>query len=195
MQITHSSIETAKGPADWFTGDVYIDAVAAPAGSSTFAAANIHLCWAPAPRGTPIRTGRRSSSPRGSGSASMREGAVEVIRPGDRVFFEPGENHWHGAAPNRFMVHVAMNQNDDSGNPSHVGPPRHRRGIRGRAHHRRLTASRRTGARQLRAGSLTTSSASGAQTSAGWSARVSLRRSRTKAGAPSAAGTSSANRR
>jgi hypothetical protein len=35
MQITRSSIHTMKGPADWFTGDVYIDALAAPAGTST----------------------------------------------------------------------------------------------------------------------------------------------------------------
>ena len=45
------------------------------------------------------------------------DGTIEVIRPGDRVFFEPGENHWHGATPNRFMVHVAMQQNDDAGSP------------------------------------------------------------------------------
>ena len=44
-------------------------------------------------------------------------GPVEVIRPGDRVFFEPGENHWHGAAPERFMAHIAMQQNDESGSP------------------------------------------------------------------------------
>ena len=43
MQIIRSSIDTAKGSADWFTGDVYIDAVAAPAGSSTFAAASVHF--------------------------------------------------------------------------------------------------------------------------------------------------------
>ena len=47
MQITHSSIDTQKGPADWFTGDVYIDAIAAPAGTTTFAAALVHF--------TPIR--------------------------------------------------------------------------------------------------------------------------------------------
>jgi quercetin dioxygenase-like cupin family protein len=47
----------------------------------------------------------------------QREGApAEVIRPGDRIFFEPGENHWHGAAPNRFMAHVAMHQQDEAGN-------------------------------------------------------------------------------
>jgi hypothetical protein len=43
MQISRSSIDTQKGPADWFTGDVYIDAVAAPAGTSTFAAALVHF--------------------------------------------------------------------------------------------------------------------------------------------------------
>jgi quercetin dioxygenase-like cupin family protein len=36
-----------------------------------------------------------------------------VLRPGDRVFFEPDEDHWHGAAPNRFMAHIALNEVDD----------------------------------------------------------------------------------
>jgi quercetin dioxygenase-like cupin family protein len=36
-----------------------------------------------------------------------------VIRPGDRVFFEPDEDHWHGAAANRFMAHLALNETDD----------------------------------------------------------------------------------
>ena len=43
MQITRSSVQTQKGPADWFTGDVYIDAVAAPEATSTFAAALVHF--------------------------------------------------------------------------------------------------------------------------------------------------------
>jgi quercetin dioxygenase-like cupin family protein len=38
-----------------------------------------------------------------------------VIRPGDSVFFEPNEDHWHGAAPTRFMTHIAMQQADDQG--------------------------------------------------------------------------------
>ena len=72
MQITRSSIDTAKGPADWFTGDVYIDAVAAPAGSSTFAAANVHFtpgartAWHTHPHA------RRSRSPRAPASASAK---------------------------------------------------------------------------------------------------------------------------
>ena len=38
-----------------------------------------------------------------------------MIRSGDRVFFEPGEHHWHGAVPNRFMTHIAMQQADAQG--------------------------------------------------------------------------------
>jgi quercetin dioxygenase-like cupin family protein len=108
MQITRSSIDTQKGPADWFTGDVYIDAVAAPAGTSTFAAANVHFtpgartAWHTHPHGQTIFVTE------GVGLCQREGGPVEVIRPGDRVFFEPGENHWHGAASNRFMVHIAM---------------------------------------------------------------------------------------
>ena len=51
----------------------------------------------------------------GVGLCQRRGGAVEVIRAGDRVFFEPGEEHWHGAAPGRFMTHVAMHQVDEKG--------------------------------------------------------------------------------
>jgi quercetin dioxygenase-like cupin family protein len=51
----------------------------------------------------------------GVGRCQREGGPIEELRPGDRVFFEPGENHWHGAAPNRFMLHIAMQQNDDSG--------------------------------------------------------------------------------
>lgn len=51
----------------------------------------------------------------GVGRCQREGGPAEEIRPGDRVFFEPGENHWHGAAPDRFMLHIAMQQVDDQG--------------------------------------------------------------------------------
>jgi quercetin dioxygenase-like cupin family protein len=117
MQITRSSIDTQKGPADWFTGDVYIDAVAAPEATSTFAAASVHFtpgartAWHTHPHGQTIFVIE------GVGRCQREGGPVEEIRPGDRVFFEPGENHWHGAAPNRFMVHIAMQQIDENGSP------------------------------------------------------------------------------
>ena len=117
MQITRSNIDTQKGPADRFTGDVYIDAVAAPAGSSTFGAAAVHFtpgartAWHTHPHGQTIFVTE------GVGLCQREGEDIEVIRPGDRVFFEPGEDHWHGAAANRFMVHIAMQQNDESGSP------------------------------------------------------------------------------
>ena len=43
MRITPSSIDTQRGPAEWFTGEVYIDAIAAPEATSTFAAASVHF--------------------------------------------------------------------------------------------------------------------------------------------------------
>jgi quercetin dioxygenase-like cupin family protein len=125
MQIIRSTADTQKGPADWFTGDVYIDAVAAPAGPSTFAASLVHFtpgartAWHTHPHGQTIFVTE------GVGRCRREGGPIETIRPGDRVVFEPGEKHWHGAAPNRFMVHLAIHQHDESGVPAiwgeHVG--------------------------------------------------------------------------
>ena len=51
----------------------------------------------------------------------MRGGPIEVIRPGDRVFLEPGEEHWQCAAATRFMTHLAMLEVDDEGNAATWG--------------------------------------------------------------------------
>ena len=116
MKITRSSIDTAKGPADWFTGDVYIDTVAAPEPPARAASALVHFtpgartAWHTHPLGQTIFVTE------GEGRCRREGGPVEVIRPGDRIFFEPGENHWHGAAPNRFMLHIAIQEADDAGN-------------------------------------------------------------------------------
>ena len=121
MELTRNSADTNRGPSDWFTGDVYIDTVAAPAGASRLSASSVHFtpgartAWHTHPHGQTIFVLE------GLGRAQSRGGPVEVIRPGDRVFFEPGEDHWHGAAPNRFMTHIAMLQVDDQGNPATWG--------------------------------------------------------------------------
>ena len=116
MQITRSSIETMAGPSDWFTGTVLLDAVATPSGPSRLSAFSVHFApgartaWHTHPNGQTIYVTE------GVGLCQRRGEAIEVIRPGDRVFFEPGEAHWHGAAPNRFMAHFAMQDTDDAGN-------------------------------------------------------------------------------
>ena len=101
MKLTKSSSATNPGPAEWFTGAVYIDAVAAPTHGSRLNASSVHFApgartaWHIHPNGQTIYVTE------GVGLAQRRGGPIEVIRPGDRVFFEPGETHWHGAAPNR----------------------------------------------------------------------------------------------
>lgn len=121
MQITRSTTETAKGPAEWFTGDVYLDVVAVPTPPARAAAANVHFtpgartAWHTHPFGQTIFVTE------GVGLCQRRGGMVEEIRPGDRVRFEPGEEHWHGAAPDRFMVHLAIQEVDESGNPADWG--------------------------------------------------------------------------
>jgi quercetin dioxygenase-like cupin family protein len=115
MRLTKSSIETTVGPGDWFTGAVYIDTVAAPSEPSRLAAASVH--FAPGARTTwhTHPNGQTIYITEGVGLCQREGGAIEVIRPGDRVFFEPGENHWHGAAPERFMTHIAMHQVNEEG--------------------------------------------------------------------------------
>ena len=51
----------------------------------------------------------------GVGLCQREGGTIEEIRPGDRVHFEPDENHWHGASPTRLMVHIAIQEADDTG--------------------------------------------------------------------------------
>jgi mannose-6-phosphate isomerase-like protein (cupin superfamily) len=70
----------------------------------------------------------------GIGRCQREGGTVEEIRPGERVYFEPGENHWHGAAPTRLMTHIAIQEADENGSPlagaarsptRNTRPPRH----------------------------------------------------------------------
>ena len=113
MEITRSGLDTVKGPDDWFTGDVYIDPVAATPAPGRVQGNLVHFtpgartAWHTHPLGQTIYVIE------GIGLVQRRGGPIEVIRPGDRVFFEPDEDHWHGAAPNRLMVHVALNEVDD----------------------------------------------------------------------------------
>jgi quercetin dioxygenase-like cupin family protein len=115
MKITRSSIDTGKGPGDWFTGDVYIDPIAAPEPPARTGAGSVHFTpgarthWHTHPFGQTIFVTE------GIGRCQREGGPVQEIRPGDRVFFEPGENHWHGAAPSRFMTHIAIQESDVNG--------------------------------------------------------------------------------
>ena len=115
MEITRNGLETRPGPGEWFTGAVYLDTIATPSEGSRLSASSVHFtpgartAWHAHPHGQTIWVTE------GTGLCQRRGGAIETIHSGDRVFFEPGEDHWHGAAPNRFMTHLALQQADDQG--------------------------------------------------------------------------------
>jgi quercetin dioxygenase-like cupin family protein len=121
MQLTRTPPDTTPGPREWFTGAVYIDTIATPAPPSRVGAASVHFtpgartAWHTHPFGQTIFVTE------GIGRCQRQDGPIEELRPGDRVFFEPGENHWHGAAPNRFMTHIAIQQADETGRPATWG--------------------------------------------------------------------------
>lgn len=107
------SQESARGPKDWFTGEVRIDALfkaADPArvqGASVTFEPGARTAWHTHPLGqTLIVTA-------GLGWAQHDGGMIEEIRPGDVVWFPPGEKHWHGASATTGMTHIAIQESLD----------------------------------------------------------------------------------
>lgn len=101
---------TAKGPADWFTGDVWIDTLAQPNADSTLSVAAVH--FHPRAR-TAWHThdgGQTLYVTEGVGRVQSRGEPVATIRAGDVVHTPSGEWHWHGAAPEHFMTHLSLTQ-------------------------------------------------------------------------------------
>jgi len=104
---------SGKGPGDWFTGRVRIDPLfgasepARAAGNAVTFEPGARTAWHTHPLGqTLIVTA-------GFGRVQREGGPVEEIRPGDVVWFEPGEKHWHGAAPATAMTHIAIQESLD----------------------------------------------------------------------------------
>ena len=99
MIITRNSLASQAGPSDWFTGTVFIDTVAVAQAPTRAGAASVHFApgartaWHTHPLGQTIFVTE------GLGRCQRAHGPIEELRPGDRVYFEPGELHWHGAAP------------------------------------------------------------------------------------------------
>ena len=114
MDIFRSgSRPSGKGPADWFTGAVRVDPLFSPADPARVAGAYVtfepgaRTAWHTHPLGqTLIVTS-------GCGWAQREGGPREEIRPGDVVWFAPGEKHWHGASATTAMSHIAVQERLD----------------------------------------------------------------------------------
>ena len=115
MKFTKSGGATVAGPAAQFTGTVFIDGVRNPDRQSSIGSAHVRFApgartaWHHHPRGQTLYVTD------GIGLVASRGGEVLEVRPGDVVFIEPGEEHWHGATAARFMTHVAMQEADADG--------------------------------------------------------------------------------
>jgi len=114
--VSTRNSEIRHGPEEWFTGVVWMDA--APAGTSPDAGI-FRVLFEPGAR-TNWHThpeGQILYVVTGEGLAQKEGEQVVEIGPGDVVYFAPAEKHWHGAAPDTFMVHIAINPatNSDGG--------------------------------------------------------------------------------
>ena len=110
---------TAKGPAEMFTGDVYLNVIARGEGESRLRVNTVR--FAPGAR-TAWHThslGQTVHVTDGVGVVATRD-HVLVMRPGDSVHTPPGEEHWHGALSDRFMTHLAIWEGDDATWGAHV---------------------------------------------------------------------------
>jgi quercetin dioxygenase-like cupin family protein len=111
MEIKRSGSQpSAKGPADWFTGGVRIDARFSGTGDARVAGATVtfepgaRTAWHTHPLGQTLLVVS------GLGRVQRAGGPMEEIRPGDIVWFAPGEKHWHGASPTCAMSHIAIQE-------------------------------------------------------------------------------------
>lgn len=111
MEIKRSGSQRSnKGPADWFTGTVRIDPLFAAADPARTAANAVTFepCARTAWHTHPL--GQALVVTAGCGRAQLWNGPILEIRPGDVIWFAPGEKHWHGAAPTTAMTHIAIQE-------------------------------------------------------------------------------------
>jgi quercetin dioxygenase-like cupin family protein len=110
--VSAENMETRRGPEDWFTGTVWMDAApASPPGARVFRVffePGARTNWHTHPEGQILYVVT------GTGRAQTEDEEAVEIGAGDGVYFAPGEKHWHGAGPDTFMVHVAVNPATES---------------------------------------------------------------------------------
>jgi quercetin dioxygenase-like cupin family protein len=111
MKITRSGTQAStKGPSDWFAGVVRIDPLFAPtsparaAGNAVTFEPGARTAWHTHPLGQTLIVTF------GRGWVQRDGGEMQEIRPGDVIWFEPGEKHWHGASSTTAMQHIAINE-------------------------------------------------------------------------------------
>ena len=110
---------TAKGPAERFTGDVYMTPIYSGAAPSRMTVALVRFTPGARTNWHSHAVGQTLHIIEGVGLVGTRDGSVVRVRAGDTVVCPPGEDHWHGAAAETFMSHLAMLEAlPDGGDPT-----------------------------------------------------------------------------
>ena len=109
MEISHDAA-TAKGPAETFTGDVWIDPVTRGLPPSQLSVAMVHFAPGARTAWHSHEGGQTLSVIQGRGLVQARGQQVVELHSGDVVFTPDGEEHWHGAAPEHFMSHLSITE-------------------------------------------------------------------------------------
>jgi len=101
---------TAKGPAEWFTGDVWIDAIARGQAPSGLAVSAVHFTPGARTAWHSHSLGQTLYVTEGKGVVQSRGEAAVAVRPGDVVHTPAEEWHWHGATRDHFMAHLSITE-------------------------------------------------------------------------------------
>jgi quercetin dioxygenase-like cupin family protein len=109
---------TGKAPGSAFTGDVYMTSITTPRAPSRLFASMVRFTPGSRTHWHSHAVGQTLYVTEGVGTIGTRDGVV-LIRPGDTIWAEPGEEHWHGAAQGHLMCHIAMLEwNEDGSDPT-----------------------------------------------------------------------------
>jgi quercetin dioxygenase-like cupin family protein len=109
MQIEKCGTQPAvSGPAEWFTGDVRIDFLFAPDAPAHVSSGLVNFQPGARTNWHSHPLGQMLIVTAGCGRVQREGGPIEEIRPGDIVWFAPGEKHWHGAGSTTAMSHIAI---------------------------------------------------------------------------------------
>ncbi|QFY10054.1 cupin domain-containing protein [Nonomuraea phyllanthi] len=111
---------TARGPAEWFTGDVWFDVIHRGEDPSRTRANMVRFAPGARTAWHSHGLGQALLIVEGVALLQSRGGLLIEARPGDVIWTPPGEEHWHGAAPGHFMTHLALWEGDDTVWREHV---------------------------------------------------------------------------
>jgi quercetin dioxygenase-like cupin family protein len=101
---------TMQGPAEWFTGDVWIDSIVQPLGDSQLNVGAVHFAPAARTAWHSHAGGQTLYVTEGRCLVQSRGEAIVELRPGDVHFTPDGHEHWHGAAHDHLMCHISITQ-------------------------------------------------------------------------------------